>query len=84
MKLLIHPSVAAELKLQLLTELEKMTSRCRITILDLVNCGMSGQDAQRFGSAGTVPSVVSPRILMAIRSEIKEQGGFLHSWSKDL
>ena len=33
--------------LHILTELEKMTSRCRITILDLKNCGMSGQDAER-------------------------------------
>ena len=33
--------------LHILTELEKMTSRCRITILDLQKCGMSGQDARR-------------------------------------
>jgi hypothetical protein len=33
--------------LHILTALEKMTSRCRITILDLKNCGMSGQDAGR-------------------------------------
>ena len=33
--------------LHILTELEKMTSRCRITILDLENCGMSDQDAER-------------------------------------
>ena len=30
--------------LHILTELEKMTTRCRITMLDLENCGMSGQD----------------------------------------
>ena len=33
--------------LHILTELEKMTSLCRITILDVENCGMSGQDAER-------------------------------------
>ena len=33
--------------LHILTELEKMTSRCRITILDVDKCGMSGQDAER-------------------------------------
>ena len=33
--------------LHILTELEKMTSRCCITMLDLENCGMSGQDAGR-------------------------------------
>ncbi len=33
--------------LHILTELEKMTSRCRITILDLKNCGVRGQDAER-------------------------------------
>jgi Ran GTPase-activating protein (RanGAP) involved in mRNA processing and transport len=33
--------------LHILTELEKMTSRCRITILHLEDCGMSGQDAGR-------------------------------------
>ena len=33
--------------LHILTELEKMTSRCRITILALENCGIGGQDAER-------------------------------------
>ena len=32
---------------QILTQLEKMVSRCRITILDLEGCGMSEQDAER-------------------------------------
>jgi len=31
----------------ILTELKKMTSRC-IAMLDLQNCGLSGQDAERF------------------------------------
>ncbi len=33
--------------LHILTKLEKMTSRC-ITMLDLQNSGLSGQDAERF------------------------------------
>jgi hypothetical protein len=46
--------------LRILTELEKTTSRCRITILDLDKCGivMSGQDAGRLAGVLTVPSVV--------------------------
>ena len=41
--------------LHILTELEKMTSWCRITILDLEIC-----DREACRTAGTVTSVVSP------------------------
>ena len=51
--LLGYRGVLRRLKINM--ELEKMTSRCHITISDLEECGMSSQDVR---SAGTVPSVV--------------------------
>ena len=44
--------------LHILTELEKLTSRCRITILDLGNCDMRGKDAGRLaGVLAQCPSL---------------------------
>ena len=43
--------------LHVLTELEKMTSGCRITRLDLETCVMRGQDAGRLARV-LAPSVV--------------------------
>ncbi len=54
--------------LHILTELEKMTSRCRITILDLEDCGMSGQDA------GVLPECRALSHLYLENNQIGDQG----------
>jgi Ran GTPase-activating protein (RanGAP) involved in mRNA processing and transport len=58
--------------LHILTELEKMTSRCRITILDLENCGMSDQDAERL--AGVLAQCPALSELYLNDNQIGDQG----------
>ena len=58
--------------LHILTELEKMTSPCRITILDISNCGMSGQDAERL--AGVLAQCPSLSELYLRVNQIGDQG----------
>jgi hypothetical protein len=58
--------------LHILTELEKMTSRCRITILDLEHCGISGQDAERL--AGVLAQCPALSELYLDGNQIGDQG----------
>ena len=58
--------------LHILTELEKMTSRCRITMLDLKNCGMSGQDAGRL--PGVLSQCPALSTLALVYNQIGDQG----------
>jgi uncharacterized protein (DUF3084 family) len=44
---LVRDSTAAERRQHILMQLEKMTSRCLITTLDLSFCSISSQDAER-------------------------------------
>jgi hypothetical protein len=58
--------------LHILTELEKLTTRCRITILDLENCGMSGKDAERL--AGVLAHCPALSELYLNDNQIGDQG----------
>ena len=61
-----------------------MASRCRITILDLENCGMSGQDAERLAGVLThCPALselyLNDKIGDQGDNQIGDQGAAFHS-----
>ena len=69
---IVRNGTAAERRQHILKQLEKITSRCRITTLDLSFCSISSQDAERL--ARVLAHCPSLSELCLARNSIQDQG----------